>query len=492
MKKQIQRTTTSKSAAATDEQVKVWNVLIYMAADNNLKEECMFALTEILKAGATPGIDVIAQFDSGDAITQFDFSKLPKNIGKYDRKTLEVGKIAETILSDPKAILNVSDTQMLNDFLSQRLGKPEDQHYNMIILSGHGSGAVGDFLANTNPPSALSIPGLKLALESACEQIGRKIDVLGMDSCLMSMIEVCYELRNEIDFLIGAEGFERSTGWPYLEILEVLKSNLKVLAEDSEASLEELTGAIVSEYVRYYFPYHLSGVSVDLAACDLRDSNNVDTLKAFINRLAEALRDNLDDQRVKNAVLVAHWKAQSYKFEQYVDLWDFCHLLRSDLLNGVYGEDDPGSDWDKVKSAIESACWDVMTAVEAIAKYSCYSGAAFQHSHGLSIYFPWAKSDLDRDLEHYRKLAFAKATQWDEFLEVYGRETQREVRDDGNKGIGGEKPIPMPSRPEAGTTVRVNVQAGERVNVQAGERVGRVVVAQVKNEPTSFYKDDCG
>src|SRR5574341_795099 len=93
MKKQIQRTTMSKSTAATDEQVKVWNVLIYMAADNNLKEECMFALTEILKAGATPGIDVMAQFDSGDAITLFDFSKLSKNMGKYDRKTLEIGEI---------------------------------------------------------------------------------------------------------------------------------------------------------------------------------------------------------------------------------------------------------------------------------------------------------------------------------------------------------------------------------------------------------------
>src|SRR5262245_21770739 len=106
--KQTQRKITSKSAVAADEQVKMWNVLIYMAADNNLKEECMFALTEILKAGAAPGIDVIAQLDSGDAITQFDFSKLSKNIGEYDRKNPEIVEIASTISSDPKEMLNVS------------------------------------------------------------------------------------------------------------------------------------------------------------------------------------------------------------------------------------------------------------------------------------------------------------------------------------------------------------------------------------------------
>src|SRR5215510_15678991 len=100
--KQTQRRITSKSAVATDVQVKMWNVLIYMAADNNLKEECIFALTEILKAGATSGIDVIAQLDSGDAITRFDFSEVRKNIGEYDQRSPEIGDIAWTILSDPK------------------------------------------------------------------------------------------------------------------------------------------------------------------------------------------------------------------------------------------------------------------------------------------------------------------------------------------------------------------------------------------------------
>ena len=35
-----------------------------------------------------------------------------------------------------------------------------------------------------------------------------------------------------------------------------------------------------------------------------------------------------EDTLVRDLVILAHWRAQSYKFEQYTDLWDFCEELR--------------------------------------------------------------------------------------------------------------------------------------------------------------------
>ncbi len=449
-----------------------WNVLIYMAADNNLTEECVFSLSEILKAGILPEINIVAQLDSGDAITRFNFNRLMKGTNPATRM---LDSIREEILSDPKALQNVSDAQMLGNFLDDKIGKAETQTYNMIILSGHGSGAVGDFLKADNPPSALSIPTLKLALESASDRAGRKIDILGMDSCLMSMVEVCYELRNQVDFLIGAEGFERNAGWPYFEILEALQRSLTAAPE---TMLEKLASDIVRTYVNYYFQYHISGVSTDMAAVDLRNKDNIEMLKTAISNLARTLRDNIINPKVKNAVLLAHWKAQSYKFEQYVDLWDFCTLLKHDLAVGIYGQNEENTDWDDLKSQIEDACRDVIAAVDKVITISCYSGVAFQHSHGLSIYFPWAKTDIDKDLEHYRKLSFAKATEWDEFLEVYAKETQREVRGQAE----GKPLLTMTSRDDLEASIRVNPESGK------GDRVK---VARVKNPPTQFCKDDC-
>ena len=70
----------------------------------------------------------------------------------------------------------------------------------IVVFSGHGSGATGDFLPDNDPPSALTIPKLGEMLRSATQKLKDKldrpqIDVLGMDSCLMSMVEVGYEVQ---------------------------------------------------------------------------------------------------------------------------------------------------------------------------------------------------------------------------------------------------------------------------------------------------------
>src|SRR5215203_4587077 len=43
-----------------------WTVMVYLAGDNNLTTECMFALTEMRKATLGKDLNVIAQFDPND------------------------------------------------------------------------------------------------------------------------------------------------------------------------------------------------------------------------------------------------------------------------------------------------------------------------------------------------------------------------------------------------------------------------------------------
>ena len=37
-------------------------------------------------------------------------------------------------------------------------------------------------------------------------------------------------------------------------------------------------------------------------------------------------------------IIVAHWRAQSFKFEQFTDLWDFCDQLQKTAHEGA-GDD---------------------------------------------------------------------------------------------------------------------------------------------------------
>ena len=53
----------------------------------------------------------------------------------------------------------------------------------------------------------------------------------------------------------------------------------------------------------------------------------MDRLVGGVKALVEKLLIGLDDKLTRDAIIVAHWRAQSYKYEQHTDLWDFCHLL---------------------------------------------------------------------------------------------------------------------------------------------------------------------
>ena len=80
----------------------------------------------------------------------------------------------------------------------------------------------------------------------------------------MSMAEVYYQLAGSVDYLVGAEGFEPSGGWPYQRILELIGQNPRTVRRT-----EDIAKQIVDDYVLYYFDYALAGLSVDLSACRL-------------------------------------------------------------------------------------------------------------------------------------------------------------------------------------------------------------------------------
>src|SRR5215510_3320019 len=58
MAKKTKKTTKKRKAA--------WTVMVYLAGDNNLTTECMFALTEMKGAALSKGLNVVAQFDPSD------------------------------------------------------------------------------------------------------------------------------------------------------------------------------------------------------------------------------------------------------------------------------------------------------------------------------------------------------------------------------------------------------------------------------------------
>jgi hypothetical protein len=72
---------------------------------------------------------------------------------------------------------------------------------------------------------SLTFNELKNVFQRVRDELGRPIDILGMDNCLMSMAEICYELRGLAEIVVGCESFSPASGWPYREVLERLAND---------------------------------------------------------------------------------------------------------------------------------------------------------------------------------------------------------------------------------------------------------------------------
>jgi hypothetical protein len=438
--------------------------MVYLAGDNNLTTECMFALTEMKGAALNnKDFNVIAQFDPSDpylpshrykidpvnkSIYQdiFDCARYYKNrdevkFRKESRKAIELAARREEALEKlrkaglkklKKASLTATkpsrmpsdDTDTgspitLYNFISYCLQKYPAHRY-MVVLSGHAGGTERDYLLRDESSArSLTFNELKQVFKQIKrDRHGELIDIIGMDNCLMSMAEICYELRDVAEFVVGCESFSPVSGWPYRQILERLcKEFGDPKLPPGKSVTAEAAKAIVEEYVNFYATYWMAGLSVTQSALDV---TKVAALQQHINSLAQAMENELvaesekkplaAERLLENALLLAHWEAQSYNGEQYVDVYDFCDCLKKRVQS----------------EEIAKRCQALKDFIRnEFVLESCYCGAIYQYSYGVSIYFPWAEI-----APSYWNLDFVdqKAPGWGSFLQAYSRLTRRSPR----------------------------------------------------------------
>lgn len=498
---------------------KNWTVMVYLSGDNDLSEECVWSLKEMYRATVSPSVGLVVQIDpKGSGPLRFDVGRFfEKNASKNSSQAKsQAGQTRSlqaevAVLGGKDGVLfgrgnrlprlsvsghrtshrrrpggerdDMASPEMLRRFvLDCRNTHPAD-HY-MLILSGHGGTALGhSFLLDRFPPRAMSMSDVTKAIKNTRgkeDPIGKMIDIIGMDSCGMGMAEVGYELRGCADYFVASEGFEQNTGWPYHKVLEILNNATPELEPRAIAS------QIVEAHTNYYADFLMAGISTDIAACDLKKSEK---LVAEVKRLAEILKDALPDntgevynkygeglepqQRMtSDAIILAHWRAQSYGFERQTDLSDFCDLLQK-------GTEDP---------VVNKACNDVITAItgkklddgtnDGYVIKSLHTGGSFQYSNGVAVYFPWAEF-----FNAYNRLAFSNDTCWGEFVKVYVQRTRRCPRP-------GARPLISMPRADDSFDVKNFPEAGVKNFPEAGIKFGNGLVPQVKNPPDVFLKSD--
>ena len=415
-----------------------WTLMVYLAGDNNLSSAGAVDLQEMKQVGSTDRVSVVAQYDRSGSRAQTTRYYLRKQTTLAQDA---ISRIGETNMGDPA---------VLEDFITWATTTYPARHYMLVLWNhGSGwddsNLYAGDVFGGAPPPvsrkrATLATEGvrsargvrpvplhqvraamrrtrralfattvakavttrgiafddqaqdfldnieLKRVLARVTKRLGRKLDILGMDACLMSMAEVSYQIRAAAQFTVGSQEEEPGDGWPYHRILRVLARTPALTARD-------LSATVVREYLASYSTRD----RVTQSAVDL---GRIDAVARSIDALSRALQGALADAAARGAIIAARAQVQEYTppYDDYCDLVDLCSLLQ-DLV---------------AAAPLRAACAAVIGAVNAAVVAQGSKAKAVAHSHGMSIYFPKRMvSPL------YATLDFTKQSHWDEFLAAY-------------------------------------------------------------------------
>ncbi|MCJ7789116.1 MAG: clostripain-related cysteine peptidase [Candidatus Atribacteria bacterium] len=375
-----------------------WTVMVYLDADNNLESVGIDDINEMEMVGSTSEVNIVVQVDRvpysvlassnqgyADDTSNGNWTTTRRYYVTQDFNPVLINSTLKIDLGE----LNMGDPQTLVDFANWAANNYPAKKY-LLVIWNHGGGFRSLNLAkdiawdDTNGGDKITMPELEDALSMISAQIGKNIDIVGMDACLMAMTEVAYQIKDYADILVTSEENEPSEGWPYDTILSQLVSNPLM-------SSEELATAIVDKYIYSYPSDNVTQSAIDLSY--------MDTLASQLSNLASAIMD--DSVTSIDKYIYAANSTQRYSLSgfDFTDLYDLCNkiLIYSNNL--------------EVKNIVLS----IQQTLNSAAIKTGYSGVGVSRSRGLSIYFPYYYYH-----NYYDYTNFARDTKWDEMLLYLG------------------------------------------------------------------------
>ena len=403
--------------------MKDWTVMVYLAGDNNLSAAGDKDLGEMRDVGSTADVNILVEFDNAGnrGTNRYHI----RRDGRHEREV----PLGETDSGSPEVLL---------DFVSWAAKDYPAKRY-ALILWNHGGGweplevdriarsvgavdysereatersatPLGRAFFRPTLETIFSLPGagdraicsddgsghsldtveLGKVLAQAVETLGQPLDLLGMDACLMSNLEVAYQARPYVRYIVASEENEPGDGWPYDAVLGPLVA-------DPGLPTADLAAHIVEAYIKSYVDRRYSG-PVTQAALDL---SQVDALAGPIDALADALIAHMPGA----ATEVWHAQRKSAHF-WHNTLWDVAHFCEE--LEQVTKDDAVRQAAEGVRAALAAGPGQCVIA-------EGHNGSKVENCAGVTIYLP-SLTDISR---YYGELDYAQERRWLPMLQAY-------------------------------------------------------------------------
>jgi hypothetical protein len=413
--------------------------MLYQDADDQVLEQDIYLdLNEAERVGSSDRVTILAQMDrfSGGFAGNDDYRTARRYLVRQDN---DLNTISSELLEDLGEV-NMADGQTLVDFVTWAVQNyPADRY--ALILSDHGMGWPGGWSdpapGGTDPGRAPLISALRgdsiylSELDEALAAIQSntgidRLDLIGMDACLMSQMEVYAMLQPYARVSVASEEVEPGLGWAYAAFLEELVANPAMDGASLAASIVDtyiqqdqriIDNQARSEYLRQGSPMSgfmgISSISAEQLSSQIErditltavDLDAFVDLNARFNAFAFAMQ-NVDQRAVANARNYAQSYTSIFGREvppSYIDLGHFVQLVVKQTGDVT----------------LQKAAVDVLTALNN-AIIAERHGTSKPGSTGVAIYFP--NSTLYRSpytgLQSYTVLAerFSRVSLWDDFM----------------------------------------------------------------------------
>jgi len=425
-KKSNNQTAQNQPIAKTPRPKAEWTLVILVQASNNLESFAHKNMKEMMRWGSSSRVNILVDLHkTGDKSWKYRIEQGCCVIEEVSARTTKSTIAEEVIHTANWAITNYPAERYAFIFWNHGYGclDPLQDHTRPPYLlsaqsnwrTGYLTGEDKEKLSRAtknNIPSDRSIlfdderhtylsnEELRNTLEIISTKLlgGKKIDLIGMDACLMGMIEVADQLKDFAHYFVSSEEFEFAQGWPYGDIIEKLSSKT--------TSARELGRIIVEAYEQYY----LSRTSYFTQSCV--DLSKIDSIKENIDSLVTLLTaaKKQDPQRIKALIQQAKFQALSFSLSDYIDLQSLYQELLKNIvciLDNPSGRNTnaPRVDADLLKK-IRITLVDGLGAIKSAVVVNA-AGRYLSRASGMAIYFPQRSIDPS-----YKTNEFAKTTTW--------------------------------------------------------------------------------
>lgn len=416
-----------------------WLVMMYQDADDQaLERDIMMDLNEMEMIGSTDQVIIVSQIDryrggySGDG----SWDSTRRYLVTYDD---DLNNLGSELLMD-LGEKNMGDANTLTDFLTWAIKTyPADKH--ILIMSDHGMGWPGGWsdpnpaqrdrstsasLVSAMKDDIIYLNELEAALNNTIQATGiKKFDLIGLDACLMSQMEVYTALAPYARYAVASEETEPGLGWAYSAFLSLMVYNPDVTTEEVATNIVDSyitqDQRVVDDQARADFVaqnssgggWYVNRMSAEQLATQLEQNitltavnlEQLPQLLDAVNQFSYYLQSL--DQRV---VAQARSYAQSYTSifgsnvpPSFIDMGHFAALTYK------YAGD----------SATRAQANNVLSAIQRVVVAERH-GTSKPGSTGIAVYFPNSQlySNSSTGMASYSVIAntYSRASLWDDFL----------------------------------------------------------------------------